>query len=391
MGTFHPRRIADVDVLRELDPNNLLTFLKAYAGYLTQRGFSLSTSTERDLDLDQLATLLLQPTDQIDVELVEALVLLHELSTPNRFEKLCQIAHVLNITVQPDSSPADLALAIWLSDPMQLRRMHAETLVLKPKAFHYFQSEQDAEGLFDIPDEARLTDIASQMDVWFNNNMRGTGARVFAFDFPDEAKVYFLIRHGMPFKREGKIENGNSSAVCYRPEFHDVVIYDRIHNELAISNKSQAKGERDMYAAVLGEKLFGHKDYFIARNKFTLEPLRTKGKEALATSDFEGLEDAKLIELQVVHVSKVGDFRTRRSDDIFALLHENREPFPEDGELRGAKLSVTFSGSKRPRMVAIAPPRKANYDRNEDAHLLEAWLRKRGFAIEKQPDEGGEA
>jgi hypothetical protein len=41
MSTFNPRRFAQVDVLRQLDQDNLLTFLSAFSGYLSGRGFSL--------------------------------------------------------------------------------------------------------------------------------------------------------------------------------------------------------------------------------------------------------------------------------------------------------------------------------------------------------------
>jgi hypothetical protein len=391
MSTFNPRRFAQVDVLRQLDQDNLLTFLSTYSGYLSGRGFSLASNGNGELDLDKLAEILLQPTEGVDDDLVEALFLLHELSDEDRFEELCKLADAVDVTVKPDSSPADVALAIWLKDPMRLRRSHAEVLVLKPKTYFYFQSEVDAPGDFDLPDENLLADVGSAMDVWFASRKRGTGARVFAFDATDENKVYFLIRHGMPFKREGKIENGKSSAVFYRPEFHDVVIYDRTSNELAIFNKSQAKGERAMYVAVIGDKLFGDDDYFVARHKFTLDPLREIGTSALATTDVEGIDEIRLTELQLQHPGTNGDFRIRRSNDMFAMWDEKNEAFPDDENLHAAKFSVKFTGSRRPRTISITPPAKANYDRNEDAHLIETWLRNRGFAIPKQHDEGGDA
>ena len=292
--------------------------------------------------------------------------------------------------MKPDSSPADVALAIWLKDPMRLRRSHAEVLVLKPKSYFYFQSEEDAPENFNLPDDNLLADIAAAMDVWFASKKRGTGARVYAFDAPEENKINFLIRHGMPFKREGKIENGKSSAVFYRPEFHDVIIYDRTSNELAIFNKSQAKGERAMYVAVMGTKLFGDPDYFISRHKFTLDPLWDDGKDSLATADIEGIDEIKLTELQIQYPSPHNDFRIRRSDDFFAMLEAAGEGFPEDGDLHSAKFSVKFTGSKRPRTVSIAPFNKANFDRNEDAPLIESWMLKRGFAFARHLDDGVE-
>ena len=73
----------------------------------------------------------------------------------------------------------------------------------------------------------------------FAATKRGTGCRILPVSADDEDKTYFLIRHGMPFKREGKMESGESKTIFYRPEFHDVIVYDRANNELAVFNKSE--------------------------------------------------------------------------------------------------------------------------------------------------------
>jgi hypothetical protein len=387
MSTFNPRRFAQVDVLRQIDPRNLREFLGRHSTYLTGRGFSLMVDASGELDLEKLAAILLQPTEDVDTELVEALFILHEQSGDDRFEELCRLAEETGVSVGPESSPADIALAIWLKDPMCLRRSHAQILVLKPRSYNYYQSDAASPAEFGVPSEAKLSTISEKMDVWFASKNRGTGARVFAFDAPEEDKVYFLIRHGMPFKREGKIDNGKSSSVFYRPEFHDVIIYDRANNDLAVFNKSQAKRERAMYVAVLGEELFGDPEYFVSRDRFTLEPLREYGRDALSVADIDGIDWIKLIELQIQYPSVNGDFQIRRSRDYFAMLAELHEQFPTGGALHAAKFSVKFSGSKDPRTVGLAPPCKANYDRNEDAHLIETWLRKRGFIIPRETDD----
>lgn len=381
MTTFNPRRFVQVDVLRQLDQKNLLTFLMPHAHYLSTRGFAPVFDDHGKLDLEKLASILLQPTETIDDALVEALFLLHELSDEHHFEELCRQAEAEGLIVNPESSPADIALLLWLKAPAALRRFHVEALVVKPKTFFYFQSEQDAPDDFTMPNDDDILSLANAMDEWFMAKKRGTGARIIAIDAADVGKVYFLIRHGMPFKRESKIEHGESSAVFYRPEYHDVVIYDRQNNELAIFNKSGAKGECLMYVSIFGERLFGHSDYFVAKNKFTLDPLIELGRNALASADIDGIDEIKLIEIQTQQPSAFNDFRVRRSNDFFAMLDESGEDFEIEGKIHSAKFSVKFSGSQRPRTVSITPPRKANYDRNEDAYPIEQWLKNRGFAV----------
>ena len=100
------------------------------------------------------------------------------------------------------------------------------------------------------------------MDAWFLKNKRGNGCRILPVRAEDEDKTYFLIRHGMPFKGEGKIKAGQSKTIFYRPEFQDVLVYDRANNALAVFNKSGAKKEREMYLDVFSQHLFGQADYF---------------------------------------------------------------------------------------------------------------------------------
>ena len=48
---------------------------------------------------------------------------------------------------------------------------------------------------------------------------------------------------------------------------------------------------------------------------------------------------------------------------------------------------MKFENAKRPRMVKVRTPNVANFDRKEDSHLIETWLRKRGFVNEQKEEE----
>lgn len=125
------------------------------------------------------------------------------------------------------------------------------------------------------------------MDVWFEQHKRGKGCKVLPFDMEDkEGKLYFLVRHGMPFKREGKIEDGETGSVFYRPEFHDVVVYDIEANELQVFNKSDGKKERAMYLSAFGQVFFNDAEYFPGDDKYTLQPLLDDGVNSLKARGF---------------------------------------------------------------------------------------------------------
>lgn len=194
----------------------------------------------------------------------------------------------------------------------------------------------------------------------------------------------------MPFKREGKMESGKSKSIFYRPEFHDVLIYDRINNELALFNKSGAKKERMMYLDLFSQHLFGQAEYFPGAEKYTLQPLIDSGVDALTCADVPHLEEVKLVEIQRQFHGPFNDKHTQRSNDIFASLETGNRDFPTFGTLVSASFSVKFENAKRPRIVKIRTPNVANFDRKEDSHLIELWLHKRGFVKEIEQEKPSE-
>ncbi len=388
MSTYNLRRFAQPDALKTIRQDNLIGFLKEYEIYLNSRGFTFELDEDGHINFDRLSEILMNPTENMDVSLVDALFLIQEMANEDQYQELCDLAEQNDIQMPEDGecSPADLALALWIKDPELLKRPHAEVMVLKPKSFLYFQSEKDAPKNFTVPKAEILRAMEQEMDRWFTKNKKGTGCRIMPVAADDENKVYFLIRHGMPFKREGKMDSGKSTIIFYRPEFHDVLIYDRLNNELAVFNKSQTQKERRMYLSVFSEYLFNEAEYFPGEEKYTLAPLTLIGAEALACLDVPGMVSAKLVEIQVQYRGPLNDRNTYRSNDLFASMAAGGRTMPNLKFLVSASFAIKFENSKRPRTVKIRTPNIANYDRKEDSHLVEMWLRNREFVKKKKSE-----
>ncbi|KAF0112974.1 MAG: hypothetical protein FD149_2280 [Rhodospirillaceae bacterium] len=90
----------------------------------------------------------------------------------------------------------------------------------------------------------------------------------------------------MPVKREGAVKDGQSSSVYYRPEAHDVLIYDATLDEIGIH--TETKGERMLYREAFGLHFFGSATYFPDGEKFTLQPLISDGANSMHCKDVEG-------------------------------------------------------------------------------------------------------
>lgn len=387
MSTYNLRRFAQPDALKNIKPESLIAFLKPHEGYLSERNFTLAINGSGELEYEVLAAILMDSNEKTPIPMIDALYCIQEMSSDEQFDNLHELVNSVNLTVEADCTPADLAIAIWLHDQELLKRSHAEVLAFTPKSFMYFQAKKKSKKKLLNPNAEKRQSMEKEMDEWFQKNKRGIGSRVFAFPVQEENKTYFLIRHGMPFKREGKIEEGKSGSIFYRPEFHDVVIYDNENDELAIFNKSQAKKERHMYLGLFGSHFFADADHFPNDDKYTLAPLIEQGADALACADISGIEEVKLTEIQLQFRGPLNDRQTYRSKDFFASLSGRNRTFPNYGELVSASFAVKFEKANRPRTVKVRTPNIANFDRKEDSHLIETWLRKRGFVIEQETDE----
>jgi hypothetical protein len=386
MSAFKPCRFVNIEILRQVDQDRLIEFLKKYEGYLKDRGFSFETNAEGEIEFAKLVEILLRPTPGVDTGLVDRLCLLHEVAETRRYDDLLRHAEAAGVVVSKKATPADVALQIMLLDPKHLLRMRAEIQISKLKTYIHFVSDALPPEDFPPPEPADIERLRSVMDNFFDQKRGGKGCKIFVDPDANGERFHFLISHGTNYTREGSVENGKSSSVCFRPENHDVIILDVRNNRLAVYNKSQGKLEREMYARAFGATFFGETDHFYQDSIFTLDPLRTKGKDALVCSDIEGIDEVKLVELHVSFKSKYKASCIMKSLDVFASMAEANQELPNNSNLIEAKLEFKMSGAKQPRNATVSPFGKTRYERNQDGDKIEEFFRKRAFMIADEPN-----
>ena len=122
-----------------------------------------------------------------------------------------------------------------------MERKHAERYLTRPRTFDYFQTDLHPIPSFRQPSPQTLTALETDLDDWFELKKRGRGSRVFVYRKGDS--IWFLVRHGDPFRREGSLEGSRASSVFYRPEKHDVLVYQPAIGEIRMHACN--KGEKD--------------------------------------------------------------------------------------------------------------------------------------------------
>ena len=233
--------------------------------------------------------------------------------------------------------------------------------------------------IFTEPSAATVAALEASLDDWFAKKRRGRATKVFIYHKADG--VWFLVRHGEPFTRESIIEDGEgvSGSVFYRPEKYDVLVYNPSNGELRMN--ARTVGERKLYRIQLGLHFFGDADFFDGHSQFTLEPLRTLGADALLCDDVDGMEWVRLKELHIVRGGTHKAIEIHKAEDVFAALQEHDRSIPTTGQLSKASFLIQFADAATPRTATISAHNRAQFKRDEDADILEAWLTRRGFMI----------
>jgi hypothetical protein len=380
MATFTLRRFSCPETLRAIAPARFLAFLKPYRRFLLSRGVTLPRSaSDGELDYEELAKIFMTPDGNTPKELIDALYFVDEMATPEGMDALLTEAKEQNLKLASgsDHSPADIAVQVWLLNSDILERKHAEHYMAKVRSFEYYQTDRFRRPTFKRPSDKQLNNLASDLDDWFEEKKRGRGTRIIMCDKDDG--VWFLVRHGDPYKREESIDGVKTSSVYYRPVKPDVLVYSPQIGELRINARS--KGEKQLYRTKFGKHLFGDENIFPGTNKYTLEPLRELGEDALAPGDVDGIEWIKLREVHLFFGGNPWEVVMRKSDDYFALLKSRNKQFPTEGRIIKATFQVKFSDAKTPRSVVIKPSNIAQFTRDDDSVLVEKWLEARGFII----------
>lgn len=378
MGSLSFRRFTHSSSLREIAPQHLIGLLRPHAEFLARHLAPLPEHPGGRLDYEAIAAVVLQPRADTPPELIDALWHVHEMSTPAAMESLLDDAAAAGIQLEHDHnfSPADVAVQVWLADPDLLRRRHAESAVLRRKSFESFAASPDAGEDFRLPDKAGVASLEAQAAAWFVERRRGAGTRVFVIE--DGHEVRLIFRHGGPYRREGSLEGGEPASVHYRPMAIGAAVLDRRTWELRVSGST--KGEKDLYRRLAGSHLFGSSDAFRpGEPRYTLEPLRRDGRRSLVCADVPGLRHVRLVELRMFLGGAYRRARVEQADDVLLALEDAGESVPGDALLTAAKFEVQFTDAARPRPVTVRYGNVAQYARDSDADLVEAFLRNRGF------------
>ena len=140
MASFNPRVFTSPARLKEIHPDHLLRFLSQWDSYFAERGLDLASVDSSEIPYDQIAAILMNPGTGVSDGMVNALYYVHETDRKEPMDELIERAAAAGLDIEHDekSTPADVAVQIWLAQPDLLERQHAETVAFNRSNFTYF-------------------------------------------------------------------------------------------------------------------------------------------------------------------------------------------------------------------------------------------------------------
>lgn len=376
MATLYTSSFTRPHTLSRIEPALLRNFLNQFSDFLLNRGVQL----DDDLDLSLIARILMEPGPDTPRELIDALFAIKTMSVPRALSALEEEANRLGIPITGEITQQEIALRVWMTDPEALLEKHAELAMLRVRSFQYFSAMDEEEPAY--PTDQTLQSMERALDIFFGSKGHGFGTQVHVY--PRGHEMWFLIRRGDRFRREATLDNGESGSIGFRPEKCDVVVYNQLTNEIGINAPTEAIQYE--YRKQFGFYLFGRDNHFAGASKYSLEPLRELGEEALNVIDAPGIQWIRLTELQATVIRVEEELLTRKARDLFAQFRYDNFRIPAGWQLKGATFRVRFDDNPVPRSVTIKPPNVARYTRDSDATVVEEWLMRRGFIEQGQID-----
>lgn len=370
------RRFTRPEVLRQIRPDRLLRLLRPFSHYFEQVSFPLPAAPEQ-IDCEGLAKILADAQRHAPPELIDALYLIDQIATPTGTDAIRRVleesgeAHLSG----DELSAADVAVEAWLIDRNALIRAHASQLSVRSRSLRLFAAKPGI-ALAHEPTEAK---VIAQLKAALAERLStlGLSAPTEIFGFDCESGAQFVIQRGGQFMRYGALQRGKPTTVGFEPIEFDVVSYDAVHQELAV--KEYPVGERNALRTAFGLALGGDPEVFDQPVVVDLDPIRKRGCECLWCDDVPGLTRVTLCGVSTLLLPKHRFTRQERASDLFAAWDQIGTGPVRWGQIQQAEMEFHFSDSSQPRKATLYRGARLKYTRDDDADLIQSFLRQRGL------------
>lgn len=368
------------EVLRELTFGNLMILLQKFADYFKMVHFTFDGCTEENFDYEALSRIL---ADRMFVgefsEVFAAFGLIGAMSSDSRADTLREYIDKQSYAneVTEKMTTADLALLVYLHDPVALNDIDVQFNATKKRSFAMRGTKRDLSGL--VVSKENIAEFQRLMNEVFSQRHRGNTARIYP---PTEEgdDLYIIVRHGDSFKRQGAVADGpKSMTLAFQPESFDLLVINRKNSELRICVPSSPAWLEDAYAGNLSKALFNNYVVFSEKRNNNLARIKELGRNVTI---YRGEAEVKRIDLVRLSLTYSPDSMmpvqfSATDGDLFKDFESARCKLENMGTIFEAQFAVKIGC--REKIITLKNNNRSGYDYDEFGVVVDEWLRSVGI------------
>ena len=376
--TYRPTRFAKPKILRSIDPTLLVELLSPHAAWAEANGVSLVNP--HNIDYDQLSLLLIGGQGDVPADLLDLICLIDDMSTERTEDGVRSLAARLKIPIAEQDTNTDIVVRLALHDAVALADLHVERL-----SYRFRTTDRIAALSKSVPVPKQFTpQIRTHLEDVLNADFERRGRDRTALIYPLETESGFrlLISRGDTLKRHGVIEEGQRRTQLFRPEEFDLVCYDPMRGDLLIKVKSST--DCRVYCQAVGLCLFGDRFLFdpgLSPSRYSLAPLRDRGRAALTFAHIPGIEGARLDRLEITRRDFDGGVIKIHGARVWELLELFGNPLPDAAVLFRAAIKFKLAGLKRERTMVLTPPFRCSCEQDDYGEVIEQYMEAGGYLL----------
>lgn len=388
------KKFANVGVLKQFTPQHLALLLTRFQSYLDARGVRLPAEPDKDsMPYPQIVDLCMRPGPDTPEEFLDALHLISTMGTDKGRSMVEDEARHRKIALKApgDLTNPDFALVVYLEHRNLLEETQARAAMERKRAFSYYPLRlgNDIPALDEVRQES-LDRLARSLDAWYAN--RGYAppcssssplTTILPYDETDE--VWLLIRRSSRRHRQPVLdETHGSSALTFRPEEYDALVFNRMFGEIKIAAPPKF---HEVYREYFGSVFFNDPIQFVARDVFALGALLSCTAARFQRNDVVGIVRAEMRGIEYSVMSSAGRRMSERSDagDILADRRAHETVAPSDAvNVDELRMHFHFRAGGNGRTVVIRNGNTLNYSREADSAAVEQWLQLRQIMLSRR-------
>jgi hypothetical protein len=378
MPTKALRNFAELTAIRAVPKQLFRRLLSDYGPACRDAGFEPSLLADDESSNEALWRLLTEDGAELPAELLEALSRVDEMADEVGHDLLLEMAAKTDAQLGSMNDQLDaraLALWAWLDHRQLFHAGYGRKVVGRMRRFREFEGRASAEVA--MPDAGALHALEQELGEAFASRRRSRFCRVRAFH--DGDALGFMVSHGRIYRSDEAIEEDGGdpreSWVGYRPQQHDLVVYDNRLSRLRV--KASDAPTLRLYCQAFGRALFGDGHWFRVGRVVSLEPLVELGRAALLPT--AGIREVRLKALRFsLHEGSRSSIEVK-GPDALELLSRYLRLHPADGHPIWCRLSMRYQGGGHARAVELSVPNGVVHDRRCHDAVTRGFLEERGF------------